>query len=265
MILKDNFNSERWVSTFKRMTYISKLIPQEFYLPAEQLLDRCPPVGGINLPVGPPVLTIVRLFGSPERAIERHAQHPEHVGQLFVQVLVPEHAVYDYFAVEVRVLRIVVREVGRLEVLLERHVHVVFFIALPYEVVVGQRLVPGVPLDCELVVAVPDLARYPVPHIARADVAMEFLESEETQENPHHMGEVVPLCELRERVEEAPEVPGRVRLLRPVGGGQHVPLPAEMREVSLNARAGGLARLYEDELVLVGQHHTELPDLIGEF
>src|SRR6187200_233947 len=80
----------------------------------------------------------------------------------------------------------------------------------PGHVVAGERLVPRIPLDTELVVVTPHAPRHACPHEARADVIVEALLLEQLRDRGPQPGSEAR-ADLRDRVPIPLEIARAVR------------------------------------------------------
>ena len=148
-----------------------------------------------------------------------------------------------------------------LHILLEREVALPGLGPVPVEM--RDRLVPGVSLEAELEVGIPDLTPHAVPDLEAARVVPELLALHEL---PDRLDLLAVRAEedFRHRIESPPVSTGFDAHLRTdllVGGGDlrhHVAGPGEAGEGDFDARPRGLAGFQEDELVLVADDQGNL-------
>ena len=151
-----------------------------------------------------------------------------------------------------------------LHVLLEREVALPGLGPVPVEM--RDRLVPGVSLEAELEVGIPDLTPHAVPDLEAARVVPELLAL-------HELPDRLDLLAVRaeqdfwHRIEFPPVSMGFHAHLRAdllVAGGDlrhHVAGPGDAGEGYLDARPRGFAGFQEDELVLVADDQGNLAGL----
>ena len=171
-------------------------------------------------------------------------------GELGVQVLITQDAVDDDLAPgAVGVAGEVHRELAGREILVERK----RASPMGVHVIMGKHFFPGVSFDAEFEVAPPDASRHAALHEQGGHVVVEFLAREKV--SPSIAWPVRAADKLGQGIESG-RVVARAMTVHLGRDRRHdIMRAAVLREENFDARAGGLGRFDEDELVFVGNDH----------